>query len=645
MHRHAVEQHLEAFVCLLLREFEARRGGQFADIHFADAYGRLACDEQELSLGVGRDLPVAGVFEDDVFRGRDAVEEDRHTVADDLHLHRIPLPGAVRGCFGCGVVVEPVARQGSGVLAAEGDLRNRADTQPGLCFGLPFEDQFEIFVILRRAYHAGVSRSGQDAAGGGPVLRHGRVGLLLRFRQRLGLHLLAGLGIADHGLPAVRFERYRGISPGGEFGHQALDLVDGVTGVGVGFGQPGIYLHGLFQCCGNRLAAQRGVLRGDGLHDQRRRFGRRGGIHVVHGERQGGEYRGFGEGFEQFVLHLGRGCGLQAPAVELVFAHRRIARLGDEIRVARYCGVGPCGVLPGELVEHFDHRGVLHREQGCECGLPVVGFQQRLDGVVGRRLRQQGVIPGFLGRCGHLPCHHLVLHVGSLLGQGVFQSGLQGLHVILLRLVQQAAQTVEVCGGRDAGQRVVGCRAHLPVRGVQQGEHLAGGGGDAPFGDELQGVGLRGGISVECRYERGVGLSVECREGRRRLFGVCACQLCDERVQCLLPADLSGGADGCQSQFFVGRGDGCNHGVGLRCGMTCAQPAHDVGFRSVGERRHLLHDGGVKGVVGEIAGEVERSAAVFAVGVFQRCEYLRGLFSDIRTQYDPQPCGPDVLRH
>ena len=36
---------------------------------------------------------------------------------------------------------------------------------------------------------------------------------------------------------------------------------------------------------------------------------------MVHGERQRREYRGFGERFEQFVLHLGRGFRLQSAAV------------------------------------------------------------------------------------------------------------------------------------------------------------------------------------------------------------------------------------------------------------------------------------------------------------------------------------------
>ena len=59
----------------------------------------------------------------------------------------------------------------------------------------------------------------------------------------------------------------------------------------------------------------------------------------------------------------------------------------------------------------------------------------------------------------------------------------------------------------------------------------------------------------------------------------------------------------------------------------------------------FLHDCGVEGVVGEIAGEVERGAAVFAVGVFQRGEQFRRLFFGVRAEDYSQTCGPDVLRH
>ena len=287
----------------------------------------------------------------------------------------------------------------------------------------------------------------------------------------------------------------------------------------------------------------------------------------------------------------------------------------------------------------------MNRQQGRECGLAVVGGQQGVDRLFAGGLRQQGIVAGLFGGGGHLPCHHLVLHVGGLFGQCVLQSGLKGLHVVLLRLVQQAAQTVEVRGGRDACQRAVGCRAHRPVRGVQQREHLVGCGGDAPFCHEFQGVGLRGGRAVESCDERCVGLSVECRESCRGLFGMCASELCDERVERLLSSDFPGGADGGQGQFLVGRGNGRDHGVGLRCGVAGAEPAHDVGFRGVGERRHFLHDCGVEGVVGEIAGEVERRAAVFAVGVFQRGEQFRRLFFGVRAEDYSQTCGPDVLRH
>ena len=287
----------------------------------------------------------------------------------------------------------------------------------------------------------------------------------------------------------------------------------------------------------------------------------------------------------------------------------------------------------------------MNRQQGRECGLAVVGGQQGVDRLFAGGLRQQGIVAGLFGGGGHLPCHHLVLHVGGLFGQCVLQSGLKGLHVVLLRLVQQAAQTVEVRGGRDACQRAVGCRAHRPVRGVQQREHLVGCGGDAPFCHEFQGVGLRGGRAVESCDERCVGLSVKSREGCGSLFGMRASQLCYQCVERLLSADLPGGTDGCQGQLIVRRRHGGNHGGALRCGVARSQPAYDIRLRGVAQRRELLDEGGIERLVGEGIRVIERSAAVGPVGVFERGEQFRRLFFGVRAEDYSQTCGPDVLRH
>ena len=157
------------------------------------------------------------------------------------------------------------------------------------------------------------------------------------------------------------------------------------------------------------------------------------------------------------------------------------------------------------------------------------------------------------------------------------------------------------------------------------------------------------GVPSRARDERCVGLSVECRESAEASLACAPPSCATSALSASCPPDFPGGADGGQGQFLVGRGNGRDHGVGLRCGVAGAEPAHDVGFRGVGERRHFLHDCGVEGVVGEIAGEVERRALVFAVGVFERGEQFRRLFLASVPRTIPRPaartfCGMPVLR-
>ena len=82
--------HLWSLRGLLGRELETRRRGQLADVHFAEADGSRASDEQDLTLGVGGDFTVAGVFENDVVACRDAVQHHRHAVVHHPDLHRVP---------------------------------------------------------------------------------------------------------------------------------------------------------------------------------------------------------------------------------------------------------------------------------------------------------------------------------------------------------------------------------------------------------------------------------------------------------------------------------------------------------------------------------------------------------------------------
>ena len=340
--------------------------------------------------------------------------------------------------------MEHVARQRSGVPASEGDLRDRADAETRLAVGFPFDDQTEIFVLLRRPERRGSRRSREHAVCGAPCSGCRCVGFLLRLGQRFGLHRPAGVGIAGHGFPRFRGEGCRNEPFGGEFRQQTFDLIDGVTRIGVGFGQFGVDLLRLFQSRGDDLSAHVGVLRRRGLHRQRRRFGRRGVIQIFHGEHQHREFRGFGERLEQLVLHLGRGVQFEGAAVELVFADARVGGCRHEFRVSGQRRVGPRGIPAGEVVQYIHHCGIFDRQQGREGGFAVIGSQQGVDRFFAGGLRQQGVIAGFRGGGGDPGHRFFVLGGGRFPGQRIFQAGLQGFHVGLLRLVQQVAQTFEI---------------------------------------------------------------------------------------------------------------------------------------------------------------------------------------------------------
>ena len=645
VHRGSVEEHFEPFGGLLGRKFETRRGGQLADVHFAEADGFVARDQQDLPGRVCGNFTVAGVFENDVVARRDAVQHHRHTVVHHPYLHRVPLPGTV-GRRGCRVVVEPVARQRTGVPASEGDLRDRADAEARFALGLPVDDQAEVFILLCRAQCASVRRSRKHAVCRAPGFGSSGVGLLLRFCQLFGLHRLADFGIAGDGFPAARGKGCRDESFGGEFRQQALDLVDGVTRVGVGFGQSGIDFLCLFQRCGDGLSAHVGIFRRCGLHDQRCGFGRGRVIHVACRQHQRGEGLGTGQRPEQFVLHLGRGIQFEGAAVELVFADGGVGGRRHEIRVARDRRIGPCGVLLCEVIQYVDHRGVLNRQQGREGGFAVGGGQQGRNGLLVGGLRQQGIVAGFFAGGGH-PRHRLPISGGGrLFGQGVFQPGLQGFHISLLRLIHEVAQTVEIADGRHACQCIVCSGPHGGIGGFQQGEDLVGGLFETAFGDEFQGIGLRGGRAVEGRDEGGVGLAVEGGQGSRGLPGVRPAELGDEGLEGLLPADLARGADGCVGQLGVGRHDGGDDRSGLRGGMAVSEPADDIGFRRIVlQRREFSGDCGVEGVVGGLRGAIERRAAVGPVGILQRGQHLLRPFPCVRAQDDFQPCDPYVLRH
>ena len=289
MERPTVEKHFESFSSLFRRKFENRRRRQLVYIYIAEFDGSRAGNQFDATAdtdGFTRHIRIGhhGIL--DYFH---IVFEDGDTVVHDLYIECIPITRPVIGIRNT-FIVRQHTRTGH---TAQTNLRNGPYRDTGLSRSFPVENHLEVFVLLRELDRGSVCLGREDTVCQGPFLRHCCVSLQLCLCQGLWLHGLAGLGVSDYGFPVLRFER-QGLESGlGEFCHKSLYLVDGISCIGVGLGEFDVYFQGLFQGCGYRLTTHAGVLRGDGLHDQCRRFGRRGSVHILHGEYQGGEYRGF----------------------------------------------------------------------------------------------------------------------------------------------------------------------------------------------------------------------------------------------------------------------------------------------------------------------------------------------------------------
>ena len=227
-------------------------------------------------------------------------------------------------------------------------------------------------------------------------------------------------------------------------------------------------------------------------------------------------------------------------------------------------------------------------------------------------------------------------------GEGVLQTVLYLPHLLSRGLVEQVAEAVEIPDGRDTRQGV-GCGGpHGGILRCEQGEHLVRSGSDPAGGRQFERVNLRGGGAVERREHAFVHIAVERQQRSARLCGVRAVEAGDQGFQGLRTADLPGSADRRRGQFVVVGADHRHDGVGLRGGMACTEPVHDVRAGLFGQRGHLPDDSGVERLVGEVAGEVERRAAVLPVAVPEGGEQvLRALF-DIRPENDLQGGGADV---
>ena len=95
---------------------------------------------------------------------------------------------------------------------------------------------------------------------------------------------------------------------------------------------------------------------------------------------------------------------------------------------------------------------------------------------------------------------------------------------------------------------------------------------------EFQGVGLVAGVPSRAATNAALGFPLNAARAAEASLACAPPSCATKRVERLLSSDFPGGADGGQGQFLVGRGNGRDHGVGLRCGVAGAEPAHDVGF-------------------------------------------------------------------
>ena len=126
-----------------------------------------------------------------------------------------------------------------------------------------------------------------------------------------------------------------------------------------------------------------------------------------------------GQGPEEFVPDLCSGSEIEPFAVILDLSAR--LGCGDEVGITRDGGIGPAGILPGQLMEHIEHGGVVDREQGLECGLGVGCGEQVVDGLPGSGEGQQGVIARFLGCTLQMLRNPCITGIGLLCGKRVFQ--------------------------------------------------------------------------------------------------------------------------------------------------------------------------------------------------------------------------------
>ena len=163
------------------------------------------------------------------------------------------------------------------------------------------------------------------------------------------------------------------------------------------------------------------------------------------------------------------------------------------------------------------------------------------------------------------------------------------------------------------------------------------------FATSFRALACVAGVPSSCD-ERCVGLSVECRESCRGLFGMCASSCATKgALSASCPPIFPAARMAARASSSSAEGNGRDHGVGLRCGVAGAEPAHGVGFaaseatafssrlRRRGRRRP-------KSPASQRRAAYSRSASFSAASSSGVCFWRRA------EDYS-QTCSPDVLRH
>ena len=521
--RTPVEEHLVARGGLVGREGENGCRRQFVDPEVSEGDGSTLSGQFDTALCINRLAGRAEVRHHGIFGNFHAILHQRDAIVHDLNIERIPRPRSVVGNGSGGLAVREPRPGGT----AQADQRHRAHGHAGLALGTPFDPEFEILVFLFSPDRRGsLGGKFEQAVRSAPIGSHRLVGGFAELRHLTGGQPLRLGRIHGHGRPSREpVGGQHGESVRRDLTEQTRDLIHGIPGVGVGFGEFFIDLVRPLQSLADSFAAgHRVALGNDGLHG---RGGRGGGLRIV--EVFGGQHQ-CREGVyarkvaEQFGLHGGRRPECESLSVKLVAADRGHGGLRSQVGIAHQGAVGEHRIFGSDPVKDIGHGRIFDRQQGGESRVAVPGaepVEQAGDSLLRAALRQHGIVTrrGFRGL--HITCDGAIPPVGGELPRGADQRRLDRGRVGLIGSVEQCGEPIHVLRLGDEGKRPVSGGTNLRVGGAEQCEHPVCGRGHAARSGQLERRNECRGIILRKQPPHfGVDLSVECKEGFHRGTGM-----------------------------------------------------------------------------------------------------------------------------